>query len=250
MRAIAVIQARMGSTRFPGKSLASIAGRPMLSRVVERAAAIPGLGGVVVALPADEADDPLAQLAERAGADVFRGDPIDVLDRVYRAARALRADAVLRVTADCPLLDPEVSGRVLGALTAGVAYASNVHPPTFPDGLDTEAVSMEALDAAWREATLPSDREHVTPFIWRQPDRFRSANVAYGRDLSAMRWTVDERDDLPFVDAICAALDARGLFGVGEVLALLEAHPELAALATAHARNEGYAASLKGDHGV
>jgi spore coat polysaccharide biosynthesis protein SpsF len=222
----------------------------MLSRVIERAAAIPGLGGVVVALPADAADDPLAELAERAGAAVFRGDPTDVLDRVYRAARGSRADVVVRVTADCPLLDPEVSGRVLAALAPGASYASNVHPPTFPDGLDTEAVAMDALEAAWREATLASDREHVTPYIWRQPERFGAANVAHSRDLSAMRWTVDETDDLPFVEGIAGALDAKGLFGFEQVLAVLEMRPDLAALAAAHARNEGYAASLKGDHGV
>lgn len=249
-RAIAVIQARMGSTRFPGKSLAALAGRPILARVVERAAAISGVAQVVVALPVDAEDDRLAALARDQGAPVFRGDPADVLDRVYRAALAARADIVVRLTADCPLLDPEVSGRVLAALTDGVDYASNVHPPTFPDGLDTEAMAMTALETAWREAAQPSDREHVTPFLWRRPDRFRAANVAHDRDLSGFRWTVDEPDDVPLLDAVCRELDGRGLFGLDDVIGLLDARPDIAARAAAHARNEGYAASLKDDHAV
>lgn len=240
----------MGSTRFPGKSLAAIAGRPMLARVVERAAAIPGLAQVIVALPEGERDDPLAQLAASLGVGVFRGHPDDVLDRVWRAGRASDADVVMRLTADCPLLDPDVSARVLQALAGGAAYASNVHPPTFPDGLDTEAITMKALDTAWREATLRSDREHVTPFIWRQPDRFIAANVRQDADLSSLRWTVDAPDDLPLLGAICRELDGGRLFGLADVMRLLAGRPDIAALAAAHARNEGYDKSLKDDHAV
>ena len=128
-----------------------------------------------------------------------------MLDRFHAALAAHPADAVVRITADCPLLDPEVSGSVVGEYRrrAGeVDYVSNVHEPTYPDGLDTEVVSVEALETAAREARLPSDREHVTPYVWRQPQRFRLANVEHDENLSAHRWTVDTEADLSFVRAV------------------------------------------------
>ncbi len=252
LRAVAVIQARLGSTRLPGKALADLAGRPMLAHVAERTAAIPGIASVVLATTVSPADDALEHFARRAGLHCIRGSEADVLNRFLLAARETKAEAVVRVTADCPLLDPEVSGRVLAEYVGrrpGVDYVSNVHPPTYPDGLDTEVVSSEALEAAARETQLPSDREHVTSYLWRRPERFRLANVAQTQDLSALRWTVDAAQDLEFIRAVYAALspDGRRRFGMGEILDLLQRRPEIRAINAGFRRNEGLDRSLAAD---
>jgi spore coat polysaccharide biosynthesis protein SpsF (cytidylyltransferase family) len=257
---VAVVQARFGSTRLPGKALADLAGRPVLAHVVERASAIPGVDEVVVATTTVARDDALADWARGRGIACVRGSEDDVLDRFVTALAAHPADAVVRVTADCPLLDPQVAGQVVAAFLRGpepgrtvagsppLQYASNVDPPTFPDGLDTEVVAREALLAAWREARLPSDREHVTPWIRRHPERFPQVNVRAPEDLSGLRWTVDTEADLAFVRAVHERLaSGRHLFGMREVLALLRAHPELSALNAGQRRNEGYARSLAAD---
>lgn len=249
---LAVIQARLGSTRLPGKTLADIAGRPMLAHVVDRARAIPGVEEVVLATTVNPRDDRLAEWAATAGLACVRGSEDDLLDRFHSTLAQHPADAVVRVTPDCPILDPEVSGRVVAEWRrreGHVDYVSNVHPPTFPDGLDTEVVPREALETAWRAATLRSDREHVTPFIWRQPERFRLFNVEHTADLSALRWTVDTADDLEFVRAVYDRFGSTGSrrFGMNEVLALLARHPELRELNAEQRRNEGYERSLARD---
>ncbi len=246
-RVLAIVQARVGSTRLPGKALLPIAGRPMLAHVLERTRAIPGVDEVALATTIRHDDDALADLARRLGVPCVRGSVDDVLDRFHAALGAHPASAVARVTADCPLLDPDVSGRVVAEyLRGGVDYASNVEPPTFPDGLDTEVFSAVALERAWREADRPSDREHVTPFLRRPDNGFIRRNVVGERDLSSHRWTVDEPRDLDFARAVYAALDPDGrrIFGMPEVLALLRKRPELANMNTGIARNEGYARSL------
>ncbi len=250
-RVLVVIQARLGSTRLPGKTLVDIAGRPMLAWVVERAAAIPGVDGIVLATTNRPGDDRLADFAREGKLSCVRGSEEDVLDRFHLALSEHPADIVVRVTPDCPLLDSEVAGRVLSEfrrLEGRVDYVSNVHPPTFPDGLDTEVFSRAVLAAAWREARLPSDREHVTTFVWRQPERFCLANVTSGQDLSAERWTVDTAADLEFVQAVYAAL-GRGIrpFGMDDVLRLLAAQPGLRRLNAGQRRNEGLDRSLIAD---
>ena len=150
---------------------------------------------------------------------------------------------------DCPLLDPAVSGAVLARFLEGrgaIDYASNTQPPTFPDGLDTEVFSFEALARAWRETAEPADREHVTPYLWKQPGKFRVANVTHEPNLSALRWTVDTAADLEFVRAVYARLGASAeAAGMDDVLGLLKGHPELAALNRGIARNDGYATSVR-----
>ena len=244
----AVVQARMGSRRLPGKTLADIGGRPMLGRLVDRARLIPGVEQVVIATTEQPADKAILSFAEAEGLPASTGCEHDVLDRIYRAASRFGVSVIVRVTPDCPMLDPEVSGRVLAEfrrLDGRVDYVSNVHPPTFPDGLDTEVFSREALEIAWRQARLPSDREHVTPFIWRQPGRFRLAKVANAIDLSDLRWTVDTAVDLDFARAVYAALDGQsGVFGMDQVLQLLESRPELRLLNAGQRRNEGLERSL------
>lgn len=248
-RVVAIVQARMRSSRLPGKVLMDIADQPMIARVLHRVRAIRGVDAVVLATGAHEANQPLVEAGRVAGVSVFAGDEDDVLDRYYRAAQEHAADVVMRITADCPLLDPEVSGRVLTRYLAGdVDMASNVYPPTFPDGLDTWVFSATALERAWCEARLRSEREHVTPYIAKHADLFRLANVASPVDLSAHRWTVDEPVDLTFVRRVYGALDrGDGMFTMAEVLDLLAREPELRGLNKGIGRDEGYAKSLRED---
>ena len=233
-----IVQARMGSTRLPGKVLMGLIDRPVIQWVYERARCIPGTDGAVVATSTDRRDDALARYCEREGIPVYRGSEADVLDRVVRCARGLDADAVVRVTADCPLLDPVQSGRVVAAFRAfeGCQYASNIDPRHLPDGLDTEVIGMAALEASWRDAADPLDREHVTPFVRRHPELFPATSVVSPGKLNHYRLTLDDIDDFTFLSAIVERLQARRQSGtLEEVLTILE-DPELMRL---HPGNAG-----------
>ncbi len=245
---VAIIQARMASTRLPGKVIMDIAGKPMLARVLERVRLIPGIDRVVAATSTRPEDRQLVQVAAAYNAQTFAGSAEDVLDRYYQAALFFAADVVVRLTGDCPLLDPEVSGRVVERYrSADVDYVSNTHPPTFPDGLDTEVFSFAALEAAWREAHLPSEREHVTSYIWKNSERFRLANVVSNVDLSHLRWTVDEPQDLELVRALAARLPTECAYSFKSVLRVLDENPQLANLNRRVGRDEGYLKSLSKD---
>lgn len=240
-RVVAILQARMSSTRLPGKVMAPILGRPMLARQLERLRRCAALDELVAATSDRQDDDPVAALCAGEGVPCFRGSLDDVLDRFYRCATERRADHVVRLTGDCPLTDPRMVDELVRFYLAGdYDYAANCRPPTLPDGLDAEIFSFAALEAAWREATDPFEREHVVPFIIRRPGRFRLGNWAWPQDLSGLRWTVDEPEDLAFVIRVYAALyPARPDFGFADVLALLEQHPELADVNRRFERNEG-----------
>lgn len=223
-----VIQARIGSSRLRGKVLADIGGRPMIAHVMDRASRIEGITEVVVAIPDLAEDDGLASAVRSLGAPVVRGSPNDVLDRYLTAVSATDADVVVRVTADCPFLSPRVSSSVVTAYAQGNAdYASNTIERTFPRGLDTEVVSADALRTAGREATDAAEREHVTPFLWRRPERFALRSVRADTDRSWLRWTVDVEEDLALVRAIHDEV-GRETFEVEEILEVIERHPELA----------------------
>jgi spore coat polysaccharide biosynthesis protein SpsF len=248
MKTVAIIQARMASTRLPGKIMADLAGQPLLERVVHRARQARSLDLVTVATTDRPADDAVARFCKEANISCFRGNENDVLDRYYQAAKCFEADIVVRLTADCPLLDPIVVDKVVSAFRLGdYDYTSNTIKPTYPDGLDTEVFRREALERAWHEANLTSEREHVTSYIWKHPDLFRLSNVEHSEDLSALRWTVDEPQDLEFVRRIYAHLDLKSHFGMKEVLALVREHPELTKINTEFERNEGYQKSLRED---
>ncbi|MBI2524607.1 MAG: glycosyltransferase family protein [Candidatus Rokubacteria bacterium] len=227
-RVVAILQARIGSTRLPAKVLADVGGLPLLARVIARATRIPGVDAVVVATSVHARDQAVIDVARANGVGWFAGSEADVLDRYYRAARDARAAVVVRLTADCPLLDPAVSGLVLARFREGQTdYVSNVHPPTYPDGLDTEVFSFGALEQAWTHAREPAEREHVTPYIWGTPGTFRISNVEHSEDLSSHRWTVDEPEDLEFVRGVYRLIGCER-FGMEEVLDLLEREPSLA----------------------
>ena len=231
MKVVAITQARMGSSRLPGKVLMNLQGRPMLAHHVERVSRARLVNQVVVATTDRTSDDTIAAFCKDAGFDVFRGDEADVLSRYAGAAQAFSADVVVRVTSDCPLIDPEVIDRTIGLFlekSPDIDYVSNRLVPSFPRGLDTEVFSRGALDKAAREATLPDDREHVTLYIWRQPNRFLLADLRNETDLSHLRWTVDEPADFELVSQIFAELwPSKPRFGLADCLDLLIRRPEL-----------------------
>lgn len=228
MRAVAVIQARMGSTRLPGKVLTDLEGETMLARVVARSRRARRLHAVVVATSDRPSDDVVAAEAGRLGVPVFRGSEDDVLGRFAGAARAHRADAVVRITADCPLIDPAVIDWVVGRfLETAPDYASNTLRRTFPRGLDVEVITSGALAEAAVEATAPADRAHVTPFIHQQPERYRLESVELAEDWSSLRWTVDTAADLELARELYRRLGG-DVFGWRQALELVVADPDLA----------------------
>jgi glutamate-1-semialdehyde 2,1-aminomutase len=229
----------MGSTRLPGKVMRPMGGVPMIGLLLERLGRASTLNRVVVATSADPGDDELAEYVERLGYAAFRGSEDDVLDRYYQAALRFGADAVVRVTGDCPLIDPAVVDEVVRKFReSGADYAANISPPTYPDGLDTEAFTFGCLEAAWRDARAAAHREHVTPFI-RESSLFDKINVAHETDCSDERWTVDEPDDFDVVEKVFAYFEPRRDFTWTEVLDLRRDHPDWFAGNQHIPRNEG-----------
>ena len=249
MKIAAIIQARLGSRRLPGKVLMPLAGRPAIAHVVERSRMIPDVTDVVVATTTSPRDDELAAWCAANGVTVCRGSEDDVLDRYYQAARSVGADVIVRITADCPLLDPIEAGKVVRALVdSGCDYASNYEPATFPDGLDIGVLTFATLERVWKKATRKSEREHVWTYIPSHADEFTRTFVHCARDLSHYRLTFDEKGDYEAISAMIEALHSRGQFGyLDEIVALLEEQPDLLAANRTITRNEGLAKSLAED---
>jgi spore coat polysaccharide biosynthesis protein SpsF len=260
---IAIIQARMSSSRLPGKVLLDIGGQPMLARVVERTRRAKLLDSVVVATTVEASDDPIEQFCAERGYPCFRGSLNDVLDRYYQAARTFHADVIVRITADCPVMDPDVIDRTIQTLHPSISSqqstidndfaASRLPPPwgrTLPIGLDVEVVTFAALERAWKEADQPFQREHVMPFFYEglsvssvtnhesrdtwyvtrdtSPRGFHIAQLHHRPDYGALRWTVDTPEDLSLLRLIYAAFDDADDFTWQDVLALFKRQPELA----------------------
>ncbi|WP_374655724.1 UDP-2,4-diacetamido-2,4,6-trideoxy-beta-L-altropyranose hydrolase [Dongia sp.] len=228
-RTAVIVQARKGSSRLPGKILRKLSGKTVLEHVIERLHRVRNADLVVVATTTQSADDEVAALAERCGAIIFRGDERDVLGRYLGAARAVNADVILRVTSDCPLIDPDLCEAVISARAKTDAdYASNNMPRLFPHGLDCEAFTRTALEMAARDATTPYDREHVTPWLRRRPELHRANVVGPGWPANQQRWTLDYPEDLLFFDRLFAKLPADRLATWQEALSLLGQEPYLA----------------------
>jgi spore coat polysaccharide biosynthesis protein SpsF len=240
VKTVAIIQARMGSARLPGKVLRELGGRTVLAQVVRRVARCTLLDAVIVATSTAQADDAVAREAQARGARVFRGSEDDVLARYHGAALEAGADNIVRVTADCPLFDPEVLRQMLAAFLAkrasaqgsALLYLSNtLGRRTFPRGLDAEIFTMDALAAAHASAREPWEREHVTPYMYGHPERFRLEGFQQAVDCSSHRWTLDTEEDWALIRALYEALGAGGRdFTTEEVLGYLAGHPELVAL--------------------
>jgi len=232
-----VCQARMSSTRLPGKVLLPLAGAPLLVRMIERLQRSSYGSSIVVATTTATVDDPIAALAARAGVHVTRGHATDLLDRHYQAATEVGADIVVKIPSDCPLIDPAVIDTVIDAHMARaseVDYTSNLHPATYPDGNDVEVMSIDTLRHARDYADQPHEREHTTPWMWDANPSVRCQNILWqdGRDLSMThRWTIDYPEDYVFIRSVYDALyPTMPSFGIAEILRFLDQHPEVAAM--------------------
>lgn len=227
---VAIVQARIGSTRLPEKVLKNIAGKPMLAHVIERLKKSKLIHEIVIATAKDK-NMSIPELAQKCGVRFFLGSEEDVLDRYYKAAVKFKADIIVRITSDCPLIDPLVVDQVIKRYRGSkgkIDYMSNTLKQSYPRGLDTEVFSFKVLEKTWKEAGKPYQREHVTPYIHEHPEIFHVANVENNVDLSSMRWTVDEEEDLKFIREIYKKLYKRGkIFLMNDVLSLLKREPSL-----------------------
>lgn len=242
-----IVQARMGSTRLAGKVLKPIAGRPMLSYQIERLRRVTLAQQLLVATTTNPLDDELVAFCAAQGVRCTRGSEADVLSRYCEAAAALGDEVVVRVTADCPLLDPQLVDLAIRTFAAGEGcdYLSNMIEPSWPYGMAVEVVSAAALAQANAESRDPVEREHVTPFVYWRPQRFRIRSLRHERDLSAHRWTVDTPEDFELVSRILATLYPRQpLFEMADVLRLLEEHPQWVQL-NAHVQQRSATATVE-----
>jgi spore coat polysaccharide biosynthesis protein SpsF len=227
MRTVAIIQARMGSTRLPGKVLMDITGETMLARVINRVRRATRIHETVVATTVSQKDGPIVAECKKLNVAYFQGSEEDVLDRYYQAALVYKAKAVVRITSDCPFIDPEVIDTVIEAfLNRKPDYASNCLERSYPRGLATEVMSLRALEHAWRKAQKPYQRVHVTPYIYENPKVFRTISVKADADYSQHRWTVDTTEDLNLARAIYVRVIGRQ-FGWQTVLDLVSREPWL-----------------------
>jgi len=232
MRTVAIIQARMSSTRLPGKVLKKSYGRTMLERMVERVRRAQTLDEVIVATTLDPSDDQIASFCKRLGIPVFRGSLQDVLDRYYQANVLYRAEVIVRLTGDCPLIDPDLIDDVVRDLVAkGADFSCNRLPPpftrTYPIGLDVEACTFAALEAAWDNAKEKHEREHVLPYLYAVPGRFKVSQLNYTQDLGHLRWTLDTPEDLVLLRRIYRHFSGGNDFSWLDVLQLYHDSPRL-----------------------
>lgn len=229
-RVVVILQARMGSTRLPGKILKKILDRPLLSYQIERLRRAKLIDEIVIATTTEPEDDQVEAFCKSENIPYYRGSALDVLDRYYQAAKTFHADVVVRVTGDCPLIDPTVVDRVISYYLdhlPAYEYVSNSLEHTFPRGLDTEIFSYDLLERAAKEAKLPPEREHVTLYFYTHPEKFSLGNVGYPVDLSNHRWTVDTAEDLELVTNILAEIYPRKHeFSMEDVLKAFDRHPD------------------------
>ena len=228
---VAIVQARMGSTRLPGKVLMRISGEPILWHVVERLKKSELIDKIVIATTITRDDLAIVKFCQENNITYFRGFEEDVLDRYYQAAKVNRAAIIVRITADCPLIDPDVVDKTIRYYMDSKGkfdYVSNILKRTFPRGLDTEVFGFEVLRKVWKEAKKGYEREHVTVYIYEHPKIFWLGNLENKNNLSGMRWTVDERKDFEFVNEIYKRLyKRRNIFYMNDVVRLLEKEPSL-----------------------
>jgi spore coat polysaccharide biosynthesis protein SpsF len=229
---VAIVQARMSATRLPGKVLKEIQGKPMLWYVVERTHKASTVNQVVVATTTDPTDDPVAEFSKAQGYPFYRGSMQDVLDRYYQAAIEHNADVIVRITADCPLIDPGLIDLTVRALFEHkVDFATNRLPPpftrTYPIGLDVEVCTFKALEKAWKEASSPHEREHVMPYLYEKTNRFKVWQVNHPLDYGKLRWTVDTPADLDVVRKIFEHFSGQLDFNWLDILELYQKSPEM-----------------------
>ena len=246
---LAIIQARMGATRLSGKVMLDLEGKTVLERVIERVRAAKLVDQVMVATTSDYKDKRIIDLCNKIGVRAFGGSENDVLDRYYQAALMVKPDQVVRITADCPLMDPKIIDKVIVRhLDEAADYTANILKETFPDGEDVEVFRFAVLHKTWQESVLASEREHVTPYIRKNGEIFKLVNVISDTNLSNRRWTLDNPEDYEFIRTVYKRLYHLGpTFGMADILALLEREPDIEVANKHIQRNEGYKKSLRED---
>jgi spore coat polysaccharide biosynthesis protein SpsF len=245
-KAVAIIQARMGSTRLPGKTMMDIRGHPVLWHVINRVSKAASIGRLIVATTTGRQDDIIDDFCHGYNIECYRGSSNDVLDRYYRCAKKYGAKDIVRITADCPLHDPDVIDIVAeNYLQGGYDYVSNTLEATFPDGYDTEVFSFSVLEEAWHKANLPSEREHVTPYMKKSPG-IRKKNVVSVKKYPLYRCSLDHNEDLEFIRAIYDGIGTE-IFSIDDVIAYLEKFPRFLQINQHIVINEGYQKSLSED---
>ena len=232
LKVITAVQARLGSSRFPGKIMQPLAGEPLLVRLIERIKSAKYCGTVIVATTYNDIDDPVAELCKANKILCYRGHPTDLLDRHLNVGKLFNADAVVKIPSDCPLIDHAVIDKVIKFYLDNYLsfdYVSNLHPATYPDGNDVEIFSMESLEKAWEEAEKDLEREHTTPYFWENPDKFKIGNVIWetGLDYSmSHRWTIDYKEDYLLIKNVYDELyNKNHVFSLEDILILLKEKP-------------------------
>lgn len=247
MRLIAIVQARMSSERLPGKVLMPFVGKPVLSHIVERLSYCKRIDQIIVATSDQESDNPIHDFCDLNNINCYRGNLNDVLDRYYCAAKAYKADAVLRITGDCPVIDPVIVDAVITGFMCGEFDCYGLGGD-FPDGLDCTVYSFSAIENAWRNAELNSEREHVGPYIENNPQLFKNGSLKIFKGLSNHRWTLDEKNDYELLENIFNALYSdEAPFLSSDILDYLKSNPKISKINSHILRNEGYIESLKKD---
>lgn len=246
-----IIQARIGSKRFPRKVISKIQGEYMISHIINRTKCVKAVNQIILATTKKDEDKILLDIAKNQNIFSFAGDEKDVLKRYFLAAEKFNADPIIRITGDCPLCDPKIIQKLIKIFNEKkIDYVSNRIIPTFPDGLDVEIFSFKALKKAEKEAKLQSEREHVTPYIYNNKKKFSIFNVKNKKDLSLFRWTVDEKKDLVFVKKIFEAMEPKKIFFMKDVEKVLKENPEFIKINNHISRDEGYLISKKSDEKI
>jgi spore coat polysaccharide biosynthesis protein SpsF len=246
-KTVAIIQARMGSTRLPGKVLKPILNKPLLWHLINRLQRCSTIDQIVVATTTDESDSKIIEFCKENAINYFSGSENDVLDRYYQAAKSFNADSIVRITADCPVIDPQIVDEVIHEYIVKKHDVCGLSGE-FPDGLDVTVFSFKTLEDTWRNAKLPSEREHVCPYMSKHPEKFKLGEYVKFDNLGHYRWTVDEVQDLQFIREVFSRLYEPGeIFLTEDILNLLEREPELSKINEGIVRNQGYAKSLTED---
>lgn len=245
----AIIQARTGSTRLPNKVLLKLCDKSVLEHVIERVGEAKNINRIIVITTHKNNDDVIAKLCRSLSIGCFRGSENDVLDSYYQTARLFKVDNIIRITADCPLIDPDLIDQVVNLYRKEkLLYATNSFPPTFPDGLNVEIFPFRALKEAWLKTNLNSEREHVTPYFWRNPHLFKQKHITCDTNYSNHRWTLDNPEDYKFIKEIFTNLyPLNPKFRMKDVLEFLHLHPDLIKINSHIQRDEGLAKSIKED---
>lgn len=248
-KVVAIIQARVSSTRLPGKVLLDIQGQTVLEHIIKRVSHSKLIGQIVIATTIKKEDLAIVKLCADNGKTIYRGSENDVLDRFYQASMLFGAIHIVRITADCPLIDPGVIDEIITLhLKNSADFTSNTINETYPDGLDAEVFTFHALKKTWENAKLNSEREHVTIYMKKNPADFKLCSLEYSMNLSDKRWTLDEQRDYEFIKIIYQNLYQKDkLFDMSDILDFLQSHPEVEKINSGIIRNEGYLKSLSKD---